>query len=59
VTRFVSVVDCGRVISHRTALSQVQGGIVWGIGAALSQASEVDPRYGGFLINISPITPSL
>jgi xanthine dehydrogenase YagR molybdenum-binding subunit len=22
---------------------------VWGIGAALREASEVDPRYGGFL----------
>ena len=23
--------------------------MVWGIGAALREASEVDPRYGGFL----------
>jgi xanthine dehydrogenase YagR molybdenum-binding subunit len=51
VTRFVSVVDCGRVISRRTALSQVQGGLVWGIGAALSESSEVDARFGGFLNN--------
>ena len=29
--------------------SQVRGGVVWGIGAALREASEVDPRYGGFL----------
>jgi hypothetical protein len=25
------------------------GGVVWGIGAALREASEVDPHYGGFL----------
>jgi xanthine dehydrogenase YagR molybdenum-binding subunit len=51
VVRMVSVVDCGRVLSLRTATSQVYGGLVWGIGAALSEASEVDPRYGGFLNN--------
>jgi xanthine dehydrogenase YagR molybdenum-binding subunit len=49
VPRVVSVADCGRVISPRTAASQVRGGVVWGIGATLREASEVDPRYGGFL----------
>lgn len=49
VPRVVSVADCGRVISPRTAASQVRGGVVWGIGAALREVSEVDPRYGGFL----------
>jgi xanthine dehydrogenase YagR molybdenum-binding subunit len=49
VSRFVSVVDCGKVISRRTAHSQILGGIVWGVGAALSEASEVDPQFGGFL----------
>lgn len=47
--RVVSVVDCGRVVSPRTAESQVRGGVVWGIGATLQEASEVDPRHGGFL----------
>jgi xanthine dehydrogenase YagR molybdenum-binding subunit len=49
VPRVVSVVDCGRVMSPRTAASQVRGGVVWGIGAALREASEVDARFGGFL----------
>ena len=49
VPRVVTVADCGRVVSPRTARSQVQGGVVWGIGAALREASEVDPRFGGFL----------
>jgi xanthine dehydrogenase YagR molybdenum-binding subunit len=49
IPRVVSVADCGRVISPRTATSQVRGGVVWGIGAALREVSEVDPRYGGFL----------
>jgi xanthine dehydrogenase YagR molybdenum-binding subunit len=49
VPRVVSVVDCGRVMSPRTAASQVRGGVVWGIGAALREESEVDTRFGGFL----------
>ncbi|MBJ2155019.1 xanthine dehydrogenase family protein molybdopterin-binding subunit [Variovorax sp. IB41] len=49
VPRVVSVADCGAVASLRTARSQVEGGVVWGIGAALREASEVDARYGGFL----------
>ncbi len=49
VPRVVSVVDCGSVVSPRTAEAQVKGGVVWGIGAALREESEVDPRYGGFL----------
>jgi xanthine dehydrogenase YagR molybdenum-binding subunit len=49
VPRVVSVVDCGRVVSPRTARSQVHGGVVWGMGCALREASEVDSRFGGFL----------
>jgi xanthine dehydrogenase YagR molybdenum-binding subunit len=49
IPRVVSVIDCGRVVSPRTAASQVRSGVVWGIGATLREASEVDPRYGGFL----------
>lgn len=49
VPRVVSVADCGRVVSPRTAASQVRGGVVWGIGASLRESSEIDIRYGGFL----------
>jgi len=49
VPRVVSVADCGRVVSPVTAASQVRGGVTWGIGAALREVSETDPRYGGFL----------
>ena len=49
VPRVVSVVDCGRVVSPRTAKSQVLGGVVWAIGHALREATETDPRYGGYL----------
>ncbi len=49
VPRVVSVADCGRVISPRTASSQVRGGVIWALGAALRETSETDPRYGGWL----------
>lgn len=49
VPRVVSVVDCGRVVSPRTAASQMRGGIIWGLSAALREISEVEPRHGGFL----------
>ncbi len=49
VPRVVSIVDCGRVISPRTAASQVRGAVVMAIGAALREETEVDPRFGGWL----------
>lgn len=49
VPRVVSVADCGRVASPVTAASQVRGGVIWGIGAALREESMVDDRVGGFL----------
>jgi len=51
VPRVVSFIDCGRVVSPRTAESQARGGVVWGIGAALREAGEIDPRFGGALNN--------
>ena len=51
VPRVVSIADCGRVISPRTAASQVRGGVVWALSAALREATEIDPRYGGYLNN--------
>lgn len=49
VPRVVSVLDCGRVLSPRTARSQAIGGVVGGIGGSLREAGEVDERYGGIL----------
>ncbi|QQP92866.1 xanthine dehydrogenase family protein molybdopterin-binding subunit (plasmid) [Skermanella sp. TT6] len=51
VERVVSVADCGRVMNRRTAESQVRSGVVWGIGAALREVGEIDPRFGGALNN--------
>ena len=51
VPRVVTIADCGRVVSPRTATSQVHGQVVWGVSHALHEATEIDPRYGGYLNN--------
>ncbi|HEX7934512.1 MAG TPA: xanthine dehydrogenase family protein molybdopterin-binding subunit [Paraburkholderia sp.] len=48
VPRVVAVYDVGRVLNEKTARSQMLGGIVWGVGAALQEASSLDTRYGRF-----------
>jgi xanthine dehydrogenase YagR molybdenum-binding subunit len=46
VARWLGVFDVGRVINPRTVASQLRGGVVMGIGAALSEETLVDPRTG-------------
>jgi len=46
VSRWLGVFDVGTVVNAKTATSQLKGGIVMGIGAALSEESLVDPRSG-------------
>lgn len=47
--RSVSIADVGRVISPRTAMSQMRGGTVWGFSTALREETEIDPRFAGYL----------
>ena len=49
VRRMVGVFDIGRVLNAKTARSQIVGGMVWGIGYALSEEAVVDPRHGTFI----------
>jgi xanthine dehydrogenase YagR molybdenum-binding subunit len=46
VSRFTSVMDVGTVVNQKTARSQVIGGIVFGIGMGLLEATKVDPNNG-------------
>jgi xanthine dehydrogenase YagR molybdenum-binding subunit len=46
VNRFTSVMDVGTVVNQKTARSQVIGGIVFGIGMGLLEATKVDPNNG-------------
>lgn len=49
LARAVSIADVGRVVSPRTARSQMHGGVVWGFSTALRERSEIDPRFAGYL----------
>ena len=46
VTRWVAVMDCGRVINPKLARSQVIGGITFGLGMALMEQVPYDPGTG-------------
>lgn len=48
IPRFLAAVAAGRILNPKTAASQVTGGIVWGIGQALTEESTLDPRYGNY-----------
>jgi xanthine dehydrogenase YagR molybdenum-binding subunit len=49
VTRVVTAHDVGRVLNAKTAKSQIIGGVVWGIGQALLEETNVDRRTGRYL----------
>lgn len=46
VPRIIGAYDVGRVINPKTARSQCIGGMVGGLGMALLEAAEWDPRFG-------------
>jgi xanthine dehydrogenase YagR molybdenum-binding subunit len=46
VTRIVSAVAAGRILNSKTARSQILGGVVWGIGMALHEETQVDHKFG-------------
>ncbi len=53
VSRVVAVIDAGRIMNLLTGRSQIQGGIVWGIGMALLERTEWDNARG------APVTRNL
>lgn len=46
VSRVVSAVAAGWVINPKTARSQILGGVVWGLGMALQEETQVDHALG-------------
>lgn len=46
VRRMLGVFACGRILNEKTARSQCLGGMTFGIGIALTEAMEHDPRDG-------------
>ena len=49
VRRMLGVFDCGRILNAKTARSQAQGGMIWGIGYALQEHAVLDPRTGSYV----------
>jgi xanthine dehydrogenase YagR molybdenum-binding subunit len=46
VERLVGAFDCGQILEPTIARSQIVGGLIWGVGHALLEASHVDRRTG-------------
>ncbi|RYD21566.1 MAG: xanthine dehydrogenase family protein molybdopterin-binding subunit [Verrucomicrobiaceae bacterium] len=46
VSRVIEVTGCGKIMNPLASHSQEIGGVVWGIGMALQEATEIDHRYG-------------
>lgn len=51
VTKVVTAADAGKIISPKTAESQIIGGVVGGIGMALMEEGVIDNRYGRWVNN--------
>jgi len=51
VKRVVTVADSGKIVSPKTAASQMIGGVTGGIGMALTEEALIDQRYGRFVNN--------
>jgi xanthine dehydrogenase YagR molybdenum-binding subunit len=49
VPRIVGAFAAGRLMNTRTARSQLMGGMIWGIGSALWEATEIDPRNARYV----------
>lgn len=47
--RMLGVFAAGRILNAKTARSQLIGGMIWGVGAALHEAGAVDPRHGSWV----------
>ncbi len=46
ISRWLGVFDCGRILNPKTAASQLRGGIIMGIGLALTEETLFDERSG-------------
>ncbi|HVW56020.1 MAG TPA: xanthine dehydrogenase family protein molybdopterin-binding subunit [Rhizobiaceae bacterium] len=49
VPRMVGAFAAGRIMNTRTARSQLMGGMIWGIGQALHEATEIDRRVARYV----------
>ncbi len=45
----LGVFAAGRILNAKTARSQLIGGMIWGVGAALHENAAIDPRHGSWV----------
>jgi len=65
--RVVSAFAAGTIVNPLTAYSQFMGGAIWGLSAALFEATEIDPRvaryvndnFAEYLIPVNADTPDI
>ncbi|MBQ0744171.1 MAG: xanthine dehydrogenase family protein molybdopterin-binding subunit, partial [Pseudomonas sp.] len=49
VSRVVSAIAAGRIVNPKTAGNQIVGGVVWGVGQALHEETQMDHHLGRFM----------
>jgi len=47
--RMLGAFACGRILNAKTARSQITGGMIWGVGTALTETNRIDPRFGSLV----------
>ncbi|MFD9702501.1 xanthine dehydrogenase family protein molybdopterin-binding subunit [Lentzea sp. NPDC059081] len=66
VSRLLGVFDAGRIINEQAARSQISGGMIWGVSAALHEAMEFDANgrlangdFAGYLLPVNADIPAI
>ncbi|MFD2415956.1 xanthine dehydrogenase family protein molybdopterin-binding subunit [Amycolatopsis pigmentata] len=66
VSRMLGVFDAGRVINEKTARSQLAGGMIWGVSAALHEGLELEANgrfanadFANYLIPVNADIPEI
>lgn len=66
VSRMLGVFDVGRIVNPQPARSQIMGGIIWGMSAALHEGLEIEENgrlangdFAGYLIPVNADVPEI
>jgi xanthine dehydrogenase YagR molybdenum-binding subunit len=66
VSRMLGVFDAGRIINQAAARSQIMGGMIWGVSAALHEGLEIEANgrlangdFAGYLLPVNADIPDV
>lgn len=66
VSRMLGVFDAGRIINEKAARSQLMGGMIWGVSAALHEGLEIEANgrlangdFAGYLLPVNADIPEV